>query len=155
MLSEKYGFVLYVKKVNKSKSKWYNLYEERIIVGMIYKVLCQCGYNKELNLGCGLSSCNVNLVNKVFSKDELEEFNKRLSSNEIKNFIMENVAVICDNCNEIQQATKLNAKLKSGEDIEVITKCSICHEDVAILKDKYICPVCRKDMKLETTGFWD
>ena len=42
-------------------------------MGKIYKISCKCGYVKELYIGGGLASCNINMVNRVFLEEKRKE----------------------------------------------------------------------------------
>lgn len=123
-------------------------------MGEIYKVSCQCGYEKELKLGGGLASLNIRTVRRLFSDEKRAAFEAYYQSKEVQSFVVENEPAYCDACREIMTVPVLRARLVHGEGMEIIGDCPDCGQKVQRLKD-LSCPLCHKALKQEIIGHWD
>lgn len=124
-------------------------------MGSIYKLSCTCGYSKQLNVGGGLASCNINTVNMMFSNDKLKAFNRYYKNKEVKSFFIENELSLCNECKEIITIAVLRFELIDNKKMQIINKCFMCNNKVQILSDLVTCPKCGKVMIKEDIGDWD
>jgi len=124
-------------------------------MGSIYRISCNCGYEKQLNVGGGLASCSLNTVNRMFSDEELKAFNSYYRNEEVKSFLIENELSFCDKCKEIMTVPVLRAELINNKKIQIVGKCLTCNDGIQILGDSVICPKCGKEMIKEDIGNWD
>lgn len=124
-------------------------------MGEIHKISCKCGYEKELYIGGGLASCNINMVNRVFLEEKLKEFNIYYKNKEVKSFLVENELSLCGKCKEIMTIAVLKVQLANNRKLEIINDCPTCSNKIQILNDFRICPKCGKQMVDEEIGSWD
>lgn len=124
-------------------------------MGTIYKVSCNCGYNKKLCLGGGLSSCNINSIYSTFSDEKIKRFKEDFENQKVKRFCSENIASFCENCKEVLETCKLDVELKNDERYSIVNTCSICGKEVVVLSKQYKCPVCGSAMNVTNEGLWD
>ena len=124
-------------------------------MGSIYKISCDCGYEKQLNIGGGIASCSLSTVNRMFSDEELKEFNSYYKNNKVKSFFVENELAFCNKCKEIMTVAVLRVELISNEKIQIVSKCLICSNEVQILGDSVVCPKCGQEITKEDIGDWD
>lgn len=124
-------------------------------MGKVCRISCKCGYTKELYIGGGLAACNINMVNMVFSKEKLKEFNSYYKNNEVKGFFVENVLAICEKCKEIITVAVLKFELTDNRKLEIINDCSECNEKVRTLSELCVCPKCGGRMMEQDIGDWD
>jgi rubrerythrin len=124
-------------------------------MGEIYRISCRCGYERELNIGGGLASGNLNMVNRIFSKERLMAFTANYKNNRIKNFVIDNKLSFCDKCKEIMATAVLDVLLTDNQKIEIINDCSVCGNRIQILNDLPKCPKCGQKMSKQEIGNWD
>lgn len=124
-------------------------------MGKICRISCKCGYVKELYIGGGLASCNINMVNRVFLEEKRKEFNIYHKNKEVQSFFVENELSLCDKCKEIMTIAVLKAQLSNNRKLEIINDCPICSNKIQILNDSVICPKCGQEMIKKEIGDWD
>lgn len=124
-------------------------------MGSTYKISCKCGYGKQLNVGGGLASCNLNTVNRMFLDEELKEFNSYYNNTKVKSFSVENELSLCNKCNEIITVAVLRVELINNKKIQIVSKCLMCSNETQIFGDSVICPKCGQEMIKEDIGDWD
>jgi DNA-directed RNA polymerase subunit RPC12/RpoP len=124
-------------------------------VGDIYKLSCECGYETQLNIGGGLLSSNIRTVNKIFSEEQLKEFNKYYINGEVTSFFVKNEVCLCNNCKEIMSIPVLKFQLSNNKKFQIANICSNCSNNIQISKDTLKCPKCSKVLLKQKIGLWD
>jgi hypothetical protein len=124
-------------------------------MGDIYKLSCTCGYAKELNVGGGLASCNVNMINKVFSEDRRAKFDTYLKNNEIQSFLIENEISVCEECKEVMTIAVLRIQLTNNRKLEIVNDCPLCGNKAHIINYLAVCPKCGRKINVKEIGHWD
>lgn len=124
-------------------------------MGEIYKISCNCGYIRELNIGGGLAACNIDMVNRVFSEAKRNEFNTKYINKEVQSFLVENDLCICDKCREIMTTAVLRVELADNKKLQIKNDCPVCSSKMRIITDSPKCPKCGQKMMKEEIGHWD
>ena len=126
-------------------------------MGTILKVSCsKCDYTKDLYCGCGISGCNINMIQNRFSDKIFSEFQDYKNNNMISTYIMTNEICYCPDCKEIKTVAVLTYTLKNSEIIKRVSTCSNCGGSVEFLNhDTLSCPKCGTPLEKEDCGMWD
>lgn len=126
-------------------------------MGEIIRYHCTCGYDVELSVGSGLNARNKNIIQSIFSEEELREF---LSLDEVKGLIsyeLRNELAVCQTCKQLITVPCLHYRIESEEECSMLGKCPQCMNEVSILSEMedVLCPHCENHMKMDKVGYWD
>ena len=114
---------------------------------------CDCGYNKELLLGGGLSSSLEASVRQTFS--ELSSFNRAKQSGALTRFYWEYKLAVCHACKELLAIPILHYWEYDRERI-LQAPCPACGGSAELVAEKDTAwPKCGKRMAALKTGLWD
>jgi len=130
-------------------------------MGTLYSGLCEtCGYGKELHLGGGLRSINLEVNAMALPENEREKLLLMAQRKEIKQFVAENYAAVCSKCHTLVEKTVIDItdivdlQYTFGEDCKVCGNKLRLYRDIE--KDKIKCPKCKgSGISLTPIGHWD
>lgn len=127
-------------------------------MGNMIKMQCEnCGFSRELLVGSGFTSHNMNVIRKVFGEEILQDFMKELEEGRIRSYFMSLETAYCDSCKTIQSVDVLHYQYKGGNEIvkEIVGTCPECNGAVEFSDKRWICPDCGRKLKQFEVGCWD
>lgn len=114
---------------------------------------CDCGYEKQLDLGSGLHAINLNMVRRFFP-DEASLISENRS--DVISYELSNTLAECHTCKDLFAAPSLKY-VWDGTHTAVLNVCAHCGGCMTIHADhkNVSCPKCGKVMTIFTNGHWD
>ncbi len=130
-------------------------------MGRVYEGRCpECGYHRELFLGGGMMSVNLELSSGVLPSHEQDMIREMRDRKEIAGFHVENYLTECPNCQEIMGNTMIEVTDQRGDRHVFGQHCGSCGKKLEIHRENakapLTCPKCREGiMVFDECGLWD
>lgn len=125
-------------------------------MGVIIEKRCpECGYSKIFYEGTGLNGMNLNIINNIFTPDELTEFLDMLKIGVINYYQMSEQVGYCEKCNTLENACVLEYTDNTGAEHKIQKQCQSCNGLLDFSEKTNMCPNCFTILNRTETGHWD
>lgn len=128
-------------------------------MGEMVKYQCKsCGYEKTLNLGCGLGSIRTDMIESTLSAIQKKQWNQIKNSDQFQFAMWEHTLGVCEKCQELCEAFQVKVTLTDGEVRLLNDECTECGGTIDLLEDLQViqCPKCQSgQVERSVVGHWD
>jgi len=126
-------------------------------MGQLIQATCSCSYKEDFYIGSGLLSSNLQIAKTMVDENTLDQMEKWLEINELKNVKAEYFLASCGTCGNITSMPQVT--LFSQDIVKEFKSSCDCGTNYHILEDVFKkctpCPVCKENLHFEKTGSWD